>query len=217
VGGSRKLVVTWEPPARAQGIQGFRVYKDNESQFYGSCDANTRRMDVNVTTSASPSPSAVFVSSFTALSESEKIQAIGTPTTEAAAVPDPTPSTETTVSGAKFSFCTEVGTELEFPFGAEVTQWIESCSEWYGLKLPNRPRVNLAKGTLVKVWIPVEEILSDHRVAVDGNGMWATGAEINHEIRESQKQCVTVKPGGEYRAKESGVELHNLKNLSGDR
>lgn len=197
---------------------GWNVYTPDESTFYQRINGvNNRRCDVNVSTGTTPTATAVFVSAIGAsdTNESTKTQGIGTPTAETGAPTDPPPPTGSTGGGIDRSPCTEIGTELEFPFGSEVTKWIEPCSEWYGLKLPSRPKVNLAKGTLVKVWIPVEEILSDHRIAIDGNGSWATGAEINHEIRESQKQCVTVKPGGEYRAKESGVELHNLKKLYG--
>jgi hypothetical protein len=71
----------------------------------------------------------------------------------------------------------------------------------------------LAKGTLVSVFKKVEEIRPRDRVEVD-EGDWALAQERPKLVhKKSFKQKPRVRPGQTYRAKNSGVRLHNLKPI----
>lgn len=84
--GPSQAFVTWNAPAKANGVSGYRIYRDNESNFIGSTnDATTRSATVQMPAS---SQTFVYVSSVTDSGrESIKVQVLATSGAAGAASP----------------------------------------------------------------------------------------------------------------------------------
>src|SRR2546430_801782 len=86
--GPRGILVTWNLPSGFNSdIQRWRVYKDDENTLYAEInDRGTRQHFIEATSGATPPTVNVFVSSLNSLGvESQKVQAQGKATVEAAA------------------------------------------------------------------------------------------------------------------------------------
>jgi hypothetical protein len=107
--------------------------------------------------------------------------------------------------------CTEVGTELEFPSGAETKMRVEECHDWIEMELDSGARLAMARGTLVSVFRRAEDLQPGDLVEVGREGMVSAVKRVGESRRQSQKMVVRVKPQGVYWA--NGVRVHNMKLL----
>lgn len=98
--GSRKALVTWDAPLVAEGIIGYKIYKDTEISLLDTLrDPNVRQYNVALTAGATPPTANVFVSSFSQNSESVKVLIQCKATAEAGAPADPKPPAGSSASG----------------------------------------------------------------------------------------------------------------------
>lgn len=107
--------------------------------------------------------------------------------------------------------CTEVGTALEFPGGAETKMRVEECHDWIEMELDSGARLAMARGTLVSVFRRAEELRPGDLVEIGREGMVSPVKRVEESHRPSQKMVVRVKPQGVYWA--NGVRVHNMKLL----
>jgi hypothetical protein len=98
--GSRKVLVTWDAPLVTDGILGYKIYKDTESQLLDTLnDPNVRQYSVPSSAGSSPPTINIFISSFTKRDESQKVQVQGAATAESGAPTDPSVPTDSGASG----------------------------------------------------------------------------------------------------------------------
>ncbi len=107
--------------------------------------------------------------------------------------------------------CTEVGTVLTFPDGAEAKLRVEECREWIEIETDCGQRLAMAPGTMVSVFRRAEELVPGDLVEIGQEGQMAAVERAGRAWRGSQKMVVRVKPQGTYLA--NGVRVHNMKLL----
>lgn len=99
--GSRKVLVTWDLPAKKDDISGWKIYTGTENGLLDTVrDGSVRQYAVPASSGATPSTQNIFISSFNIAGiQSKKVQVQGTASVEASAPPDPTPPAGSPASG----------------------------------------------------------------------------------------------------------------------
>lgn len=103
--------------------------------------------------------------------------------------------------------CLEVGTPISVPEGKQFNFFVEPCSDWITVKLKDGRRIKAARGTMMAVFVAVENLrINDLAKGVDGSMNPVEGIEISTD--GGFKMHATVE-GGVYGGE--GIEFHNNK------
>lgn len=104
--------------------------------------------------------------------------------------------------------CTEIGTMLNFPDGADVNIHMEPCKEWCEVEYEGGEIVAFAFGTLIGTFMRV----NDSEIwAARKDGLFGRILKITRAERRSWKQVARVSPHGIYWVGRGKWMTHNAK------